>query len=58
MLVEHLDAPPYARPGPIRRILAAAASGGIGLLTGVLMAIAIAFTFAMAVIWLTNLLQR
>ena len=58
VLVEHHDAPAYKRPGPIRRVLALAASGGIGLLTGVLTAIAIAFGVAIAVIWLTNLLQQ
>jgi hypothetical protein len=58
IVVEHLDTPRYRRPGPIRRVLAALASGGIGVLTGVLTAIAISFAVAVAVIWLTNLLQR
>lgn len=58
MLVEHLDSPPYHRPGPVRRVLALAASGGIGLLTGVLVAIVVAFALAWAVITLTNLLTR
>ena len=49
---------PYRRAGPIRRLLALAASGGIGLLTGVLAAIILAFSIATAVIWLTNLLQQ
>jgi hypothetical protein len=56
--VEHLDAPPYRRPGLARRLAALAASGGIGVLTGVLFAIVTAFAIAFAVIWLTNLLQR
>ncbi|MDJ0768675.1 MAG: hypothetical protein QNJ12_07770 [Ilumatobacter sp.] len=56
--VEHIDAPAYRRPGPVRRLLALAASGGIGLLTGVLTAIVLSFAVAIAVIWLTNLLQR
>ena len=49
---------PYKRPGPIRRVLALAASGGIGVLTGVLTAIILSFSIAIAVIWLTNLLQQ
>ncbi len=56
--VEHHDAPLYRRPGPIRRVLAAAASGGIAVLTGVLSAIVIAFALAFAIIWLTDLLQQ
>lgn len=56
--VEHLDAPTYERPGLVRRVLALAASGGIGVLTGVLLAIVTAFVLAFAVIWMTNLLQR
>lgn len=57
VIVDHIDAPTYHRPGPIRRILALGASGGLGILIGVLTAILISFTFAFAVIWLTNLLQ-
>ena len=56
--VEHLDTPLYRRPGPLRRLLAAAATGGIGILTGVLSAIVIAYAVAAAVIWLSGLLQR
>ena len=58
MVVEHYDTPQYRRPGVIRRILALAASGGIGVLTGVLLAIVTAFAIATVVIWLTNLLQQ
>jgi hypothetical protein len=58
ILVEHLDTPIYHRPGPIRRVLALGASGGLGVLIGLLSAIVISFTVAFAVIWLTNLLQR
>lgn len=58
VVVEHHDAPPYRRPGVIRRVLALVASGGIGILTGVLAAILISFSVAIAVIWLTNLLQQ
>jgi len=57
-VVDHLDAPLYRRPGIVRRLLAAVASSGIGLLIGVLSAITIAFGIAMAVIWMTDLLQR
>ena len=57
-VVDHLDAPTYRRPGIVRRVFAAAASGGIGILIGVLSAIVIAFAAAFAVIWLTNLLQQ
>ena len=56
--VEHHDAPIYRRPGPLRRMLAAVASGGIGILTGVLLAIVTSFVIAAAVIWMTNLLER
>jgi len=58
VVVDHHDAPSYRRPGPIRRILALAASGGIGVLSGVLAAIIVSFAIAIAVIWLTNLLQQ
>lgn len=58
MVVDHLDAPAYRRPGVVRRVLALVASGGIGVLTGVLLAIMTSFAIAIAVIWLTNLLQR
>jgi hypothetical protein len=39
-------------------LLAAAASGGIGVLTGVIVAIVTSFAIAAAVIWMTNLLER
>ena len=58
VVVDHVDAPEYHRPGPVRRLLAAVASGGIGLLFGVLTAIVVSFGIAMAVIWLTDLLQQ
>jgi hypothetical protein len=58
ILVDHFDTPPYRRPGIVRRLLAASASAGIGVLTGVITAIVVSFAVAMAVIWLTNLLQR
>lgn len=56
--VDHHDAPLYRRPGVLRRVLAAVASGGIGILTGVLAAIIASFAIAVAVIWMTNLLER
>ena len=58
IVVEHHDAPAYRRPGVLRRVLALGASGGIGVLTGVISAIVVSFAIAMAVIWLTNLLQQ
>lgn len=57
-VVDHVDTPLYRRPGIIRRVFAVVASGGIGILVGVLGAIVIAFGTAFAVIWLTNLLQQ
>ena len=58
IVVDHYDAPQYRRPGVVRRVLALLASGGIGILTGVLLAITVSFAVAIAVIWLTNLLQQ
>lgn len=56
--VEHHDAPLYRRPGVLRRVLAAVASGGIGILAGVIAAIVTSFAVAAAVIWMTNLLEQ
>jgi hypothetical protein len=56
--VDHLDTPTERKPGVVRRVLAAAASGGIGIGMGVLAAIVIAFSVSLAVIWMTNLLER
>lgn len=58
VVVDHLDTPHERRPGPLRRILALLASSAIGIVTGVLGAILLAFAAAFAVIWLTNLLER
>jgi hypothetical protein len=58
VVVDHLDTPEYRRPGLVRRILAAVASGGIAVLFGVIMAIVVALGVAMAVIWLTDLLKQ
>lgn len=55
-VVDHVDTPLYQRPGVVRRVLALAASGGIGVLVGVLTAIVASFSIALAVIWLSNLL--
>lgn len=58
IVVEHHDAPLYRRPGPARRTVAAALSGGIGMLVGTLTAIVLAFGVAFSVIWLTNMLKQ
>ena len=58
VVVEHHDTPVYRRPGLIRRLIAFVASGGLGIVIGVVTAIAIAFSVSIAVIWLTNLLQN
>jgi hypothetical protein len=58
IVVEHRPTPLYRRPGPVRRLLALAASGGLGLLFGVLAAIVTAYAVAWSVIWLTNLLEQ
>jgi hypothetical protein len=58
VVVDHFDTPQYRRPGVIRRVLALIASGGIGILTGVVAAIVLSFAISIAVIWLTNLLQQ
>lgn len=58
LAVEHHDTPLYHRPGPVRRLLAAALSTGIGVLVGMLVAIVVAFGVALSVIRLTDLLQQ
>lgn len=58
IVVDHDDAPLYRRPGIVRRVLALAASGGIGVLSGVLIAIVTSFAIAYAVIKLTDLLTQ
>lgn len=57
-MVDHYDTPEYRRPGPIRRVLAILASGGLAVLIGIVAAIVIAFGVALAIIRLTNLLQQ
>lgn len=56
--VEHDPGRPYRRPGPIRRLMALAGSGAIGILVGVLVAIITAYAIAFAVIRLSDLLQQ
>jgi hypothetical protein len=57
VVVDQLDTPEYRRPGLVRRVLAAVASGGIAILFGAVAAIVVAFGVAMAVTWLTDLLK-
>ena len=49
--------PLYKRPNPLRRVWAAVASAGIGIVIGVVAAIIIAFGSAYAVVTLTDLLK-
>jgi hypothetical protein len=56
--VDHDPAPLYRRPGPIRRILAALASGGLAIVTGAVAATVVAFGVAWTVVRLTSLLKR
>ena len=56
--VEHHPTPLDHGVNPVRRLLAMVATGGLGMLFGVLSAIVIAFGTALAVIWMTNLLER
>lgn len=58
VMVDHYDTPEYRRPGPVRRVLALAASGGLAVLIGVIAAIVVSFGIALAIIKLTNLLQQ
>ena len=58
ILVDHDPAPLYRRPGPIRRVLAALASGGLAIVTGAVAATVLAFGVAWTVVRLTSLLKR
>jgi hypothetical protein len=58
VVVDHYDTPEYRRPGPIRRVLALVAAGGLAVLIGVIAAIVVSFGVAFAIIRLTNLLQQ
>jgi ABC-type nitrate/sulfonate/bicarbonate transport system permease component len=48
----------YKRPGPLRRVWAAAASSAIAIVLGAVLAIVIAFGTGFAVITLTDLLKQ
>jgi hypothetical protein len=56
--VVHEPVDRYRRPGPLRRVLAAGASGVLAVVTGAVLAILIAFTVSFAVVTLTDLLKR
>ena len=56
--VDHDPAPLYRRPGPIRRILAAIASGGLAVVTGAIAATVLSFGVAWTVVRLTSLLKK
>ena len=58
ILVDHEPAPLYRRPGPIRRVAAAVASGGLAVVTGAIAATVVAFGVAWTVVRLTSLLKR
>ncbi|MGH9134477.1 MAG: hypothetical protein ACRDZZ_11105 [Ilumatobacteraceae bacterium] len=58
ILVDHEPVPLYRRPGPIRRLLAAVASGGLALVTGAIAATVVSFGVAWTVVRLTSLLKR
>ena len=45
-------------PNPIRRLLAAVASGGLAVITGAVLAILVSFAVAFTVIKLTDLLKQ
>ena len=49
--------PLYKPPNPIRRVLAAVGSAGLGVVIGIVSAIVIAFGTAYVVITLTDLLK-
>jgi hypothetical protein len=57
IVVDHLDAPLYRRPGLGRRLLAALTSSALAILIGMLLAIFVSFAIALAVIRLTDLLR-
>lgn len=56
--VERAPVPLYRSPGPLRRLAAALASGGLAVVTGAVIAIVASFAAAYAVITLTGLLGR
>lgn len=56
--VEHVDAPEHRRAGVAGRLVALTATTGVAVLTGVILAILIAFAAGGSVIWLTRLLGQ
>lgn len=56
--VERLAPVPYRRPGPIRRILAGVATGGLSIVIGAVTAVIIAFASIYLVVTVTGLLDR
>ena len=56
--VDHHDVPVHRGTNPVRRLLAAAASGGLAVVTGAVLAILVSFAVAWTVITLTDLLKR
>ncbi len=56
--VAETTVPLYKRPNVLRRVWAIAASSGLALVLGAVLAILIAFALAFAVITLTDLLQQ
>lgn len=58
ILVERHPTPPYRGPNPARRLIALIASGGISLLVGAVIATIAAFSIAVIVTTMTNLLKQ
>lgn len=58
IIVDHEPAPLYRRPGPLRRLVAVTASGGLAVITGAVVATVLAFATAYAVVTLTGLLKQ
>ncbi len=56
--IDHQDVPMDRGPNPIRRLLAAVASGGLAVITGAVLAILVSFAVAFTVIKLTDLLKQ
>jgi len=56
--VDHDDVPVERGINPIRRLFAAAASGGLAVVTGAVLAILVSFAVAFTVITLTDLLKK
>lgn len=56
--VAETTTPLYKRPGPLRRIWAVVASGGIAVVIGAVLAVTVAFATGYLVITLTDLLKQ